>query len=147
MWKSGWWYFWLNTFLFYHETEITLARKKYFLDILFHFIKKKLEDCPYISLLKHSIVKICTLKVSVLGLTLQVSVDLSYYIFYSWYQLKVQTRPAEDDFPCIFKSQPVICTLVLFLFFTSTWIPLMPSLFHHSSTVVHIHLMVSVNIF
>lgn len=97
------------------------------------------------SLLKHSIVKICTLKVSILGLTLQVSVDLSYYIFCSWYQLKVQTRPTEKDFPCIFKSQSVICTLLFF--FTSTCILLMPSLFHHSSTTVHIHLMVSVNIF
>lgn len=69
------------------------------------------------SLLKHSIVKICTLKVSVLGLTLQVSVDLSYYIFCSWYQLKVQTRPTEKDFPCIFKSQSVICTLLFFFFY------------------------------
>lgn len=60
------------------------------------------------SLLEHSIVKICTLKVSFLGLTLQVSMDLCYYVFYSWYQLKVQTRPTEKDFPCICKSQPVI---------------------------------------
>lgn len=55
------------------------------------------------SLLKHSIVKICTLKVSFLGLTLQVSVDLRYYICYSWYQLKVQTRPTERDFPSHFQ--------------------------------------------
>lgn len=74
------------------------------------------------SLLKHSIVKICTLKVSFLGLTLQVSMDLCYYIFYSWYQLKVQTRPTEEDFPRICKSQPVLRTF----FFTSTL--LLPSL-------------------
>lgn len=36
---------------------------------------------------------------------------------------------------------------VHYFFLTSTCILLMPSLFHHSSTTVHIHLMVSVKIF
>lgn len=66
------------------------------------------------SLLKHSIVKICTLKVSFLGLTLQVSMDSCYYILYSWYQLKFQTRPTGKDFPYICESQPSY-TYILFL--------------------------------
>lgn len=67
-------------FLFYQETEITLSRKKYFLNIVFLFLPRKRWRVVLMSLLKHSI-KICTLKVSFLGLTLQVSVDLCYYIF------------------------------------------------------------------
>lgn len=100
------------------------------------------QDCPKTSLLKHSTVKICTLKVSFLGLTLQVSMDLCYYVFY-FLVSEVQTRPTEKDLPCICESQPVMCTFC----FASTCIISVPSLFCHSSATIHLRLMVSISIF
>lgn len=68
------------------------------------------------SLQEHSIVKICTLKVSFFSLTLQVSMDsCATILFILGISLKVQTRPTED-FPCICTSQPFTFTF----FFTST---------------------------
>lgn len=67
--------------------------------------------------------------------------NLSYQIFYSWYQLRVQTRPTKEDFPCICKSQLVLYILFLHSLAYSITITL-----HHSSTTIHIRLMISVNI-
>lgn len=93
----------------------------------------------FTSLLKHSIVKVCTLKVSFLGLTLQVSMDFCYYVFFILgISQKFRQGPQKKIFSCICVTTSSVCIHFYIHFrhiITITY-------FCHSSTTIHIHLTV-----